>query len=273
MASRAPPPEYAKTDAPHPDGVTENCVRIRITRGARESRRHFPNAKAVSLLPAGPDSSVRIRIQSVLGPGSGGGAALTAGYFLTPLIRGAWDCFVPCCKHNSCLPVWSYVVQRQRRFTTQPRGAMNTAHPMGLNHETGATNGDTAFARLCVAITKIAGALWLALPVPACCHQAAAPQRTQGGALRNFEPHPQSAVSPERIKAEWRKPSGVGHSARPLDEPNDAKEGRQRGQSINEVARCVATIAGALRIASRLLACCRQETSPQQPQARRPLEF
>jgi hypothetical protein len=38
----------------------------------------------------GPNSSWRIQIWTLFGPGSDGGSALTNGYSLAPLIRGAW---------------------------------------------------------------------------------------------------------------------------------------------------------------------------------------
>ena len=64
-------------------------------------------------------------------------------------------------------------------------------------HDLGSLSGDTAFARLCVAIATIAGAVRIASRLLACCRQATSPHRAQSGALRNFELHPQSAVSPE----------------------------------------------------------------------------
>ena len=61
---------------------------------------------------------------------------------------------------------------------------------------------------------------------------------------------------------EWRNASLRNEMTRLLR----CTGGATGGHRINVVARCVATIAGAARIALRLLACCRLETSPQQPQ-------
>ena len=61
---------------------------------------------------------------------------------------------------------------------------------------------------------------------------------------------------------EWRNASLRNEMTRLLR----CTGGATGGHRINVVARCVATIAGAARIALRLLACCRLETSPQRPQ-------
>jgi hypothetical protein len=62
---------------------------------------------------------------------------------------------------------------------------------------------------------------------------------------------------------EWRNASLRNEMTRLLR----CTGGATGGHRINVVARCVATIAGAARIALRLLACCHQAASPQRTQS------
>jgi hypothetical protein len=62
------------------------------------------------------------------------------------------------------------------------------------------TRGDKGGHSICefvCCVATIAGAVRIASRLLACCRQATSPHRAQSGALRNFELHPQSAVSPE----------------------------------------------------------------------------